>query len=80
MRAKEKTNPKPVDFGFERRRKGANAVFGKSLWLMPETKLSGLCADDVVPVTGFEPVHPLRIWDFKSQVSASSTTPARWAL
>ena len=57
-----------------------SAVFGNSRRLLPETKLSGLCADDVVPVTGFEPVHPLRIWDFKSQVSASSTTPARWAL
>ena len=40
---REKLNPKPVGFGFERRRKGANAVFGNSLWLLPETKLSGLC-------------------------------------
>ena len=41
--AKEKTNPKPKCFGFGRRRKEANAVFGNSLWLLPETKLSGLC-------------------------------------
>ena len=54
---REKPNPKPAGFGFERRRKEANAVFGNSLWLLPETELSGLCAD-VVPVTGFEPVHP----------------------
>ena len=43
---REKLNPKPVGFGFERRRKDANAVFGNSLWLLPETKLSGLCEKD----------------------------------
>lgn len=51
------------------------AVSGNSQRLLPKTELNGLCPD-VVPVTGFEPVHPFRIWDFKSQVSASSTTPA----
>ena len=37
----------------ERRSKGASAVFGIRLWLLPETKPSGLC-DDVGagPVTG----------------------------
>ena len=37
----------------ERRRKGASAVFGRRLWLLPETKPSGLC-DDVGdgPITG----------------------------
>ena len=29
----------------ERRRKGASAVFGRRLWLLPETKPSGLCDD-----------------------------------
>ena len=37
---------KASGFQFERRRKGANAVFGISPRLLPETKLSGLCADD----------------------------------
>ena len=44
LRAKEKNKSEAWCFGFERRRKEVNAVFGKSLWLMPETKLSGLCA------------------------------------
>ena len=32
---REKPNPKPAGFGFERRRKEANAVYGGSLWLPP---------------------------------------------
>ena len=39
---REKTKSEALCFGFERRKK-ANAVFGNSLWLLPETKLSGLC-------------------------------------
>ena len=34
---------KAAGFQFERRRKGANAVFGNSRRLLPETELSGLC-------------------------------------
>ena len=30
----------------------------------------------MVPVTGLEPVRAKRPWDFKSQVSTYSTTPA----
>ena len=37
----------------ERRSKGASAVFGIRLWLLPETKPSGLCDDEGAgPVTG----------------------------
>ena len=33
-------------------------------------------SSDVVPVTGIEPVRRKAAWDFKSQASASSATPA----
>ena len=43
VKRSEKTKSEAECFRFGRRRKGANAVFGNSLWLLPETKLSGLC-------------------------------------
>ena len=37
----------------ERRSKGASAVSGRRLWLLPETKPSGLCDDEGAgPITG----------------------------
>ena len=41
-----KTGAMRSGFGFERRRKEANAVFGKGRRLLPETELSGLCANE----------------------------------
>lgn len=42
MKRSEKNKSEAEYFGFERRGEGADAVFGNSLWLLPETKLSGL--------------------------------------
>ena len=49
-------------FGFGRRRKVANAVYGNSRRLLPETKLSGLCADVVHLV--FWLVHIARVSEY----------------
>ena len=48
----------------ERRSKGASAVFGRRLWLLPETKPSGLC-DDVGAGSITEPQIMAEIGDVR---------------